>query len=205
MSVIHVTRKHTGKMEGNQSISTSCRFNDRCSKYAKIPGSVCAHCYAQKMHDMYKNLGPCLQKNAEILTSVILDRSEMPKITNSIFRFEAFGDLINATQAKNYFNICEAYPKTAFALWTKNPDIIEEAINDGYKKPENLQIIVSSLFKNKVYDGKQYDFIDRIFTVYDKDYILENGVNVNCGKKKCIDCQLCYHKNNVKHINELLK
>jgi len=204
MNILHITKNHTGKMEGMQSLSTSCKGNPNCAKFAQIEGSVCAKCYAQRMMKMYKNLDGCLEKNAEILSKIDLSKQTelIPQINAAFFRFEAFGDLLNEQHVKNFFTIAKANPDTHFALWTKNPKLIANVIDEGINKPDNLNIIVSSLFLNKVVD-LDYDFIDKIFTVYDKEHA--DQVTINCGKKKCIDCKLCYKKNDVKYINELLK
>ena len=80
-----------------------------------------------------------------------------------------------------------------------------------YKKPDNLIIIISSLFLNTQWNyetlpySSKYWFIDKIFTVYSKKYINDNNIQVNCGSKKCLDCKLCYTKNSIKFINEILK
>ena len=50
-----------------------------------------------------------------------------------------------------------------------------------------------------------YDFIDKIFTVYDKDYISAHDVSINCGAKSCLTCHKCYVKSKIKYINEKLK
>ena len=205
MNILHITKKHTGKMKDMQSLSTCCQSNPNCEKFSKVEGSVCQKCYAMKMCKMYKNLAPCLEKNAKVLSEVILDKAELPRINASLFRFEAFGDLINETQVKNYFNICNLNEDTHFALWTKNPKLIQNVINEGIEKPKNLKIIVSSLFLNKVAEYDHMSFIDKIFTVYTKEYVEENDIVINCGKKRCIDCKLCYKDNDIKYINELVK
>ena len=204
MNTLHITSEHTGKMEKMQSLSTSCKHNENCAKFAQVEGSVCRKCYAQLMMRMYKNLDPCLSRNAEILANIDLskERDLIPQINAAFFRFEAFGDLHNELHAKNYFTIAKANPDTNFALWTKNPKLIANVIADGNEKPDNLRIIVSSLFLNKVAD-LDYPFIDKIFTVYDKEHA--GNVTINCGGKKCIDCKLCYKKNNIRYINEKLK
>jgi hypothetical protein len=143
-------------------------------------------------------------ENQRILTSSVLPMELLPTINNLYFRFEAFGDLNNDVQVMNYFNLCYKNPKTKFALWTKNPDFIQSAIVKGYDKPENLNIVLSSLFINKE-RKTQYPFVDKIFTVYDPQYIEENNVSINCGSRNCFDCGLCYEKNNVTIINEKLK
>ena len=153
---------------------------------------------------IYKNLNACLERNTEILTGRILKEAEIPVINASFFRFESFGDLINVTQVINYFHICKKNKHVHFALWTKNPWIIEEALDASERKPSNLQIIYSSPCINDQADPG-YDFIDKIFTVYDKDYISAHDVSINCGAKSCLTCHKCYVRSKTKYINEKLK
>lgn len=201
---LHFTVNHSGKMSGMVSISTSVTTNERCKKNAQIKGSICEKCFAAKQMKFYPSMENCMVENQRILTSSVLPMELLPTINNLYFRFEAFGDLNNDIQVINYFNLCYKNPKVKFALWTKNPDYIESAINQGYKKPENLNIVLSSLFINQERKNK-YDFVDKIFTVYDPSYIEENEININCGARNCFDCGLCYEKNGVKIINEKLK
>ena len=131
---VHYTVNHSGKMEGMQSLSTSCLCNEYCKNRSSNSELVCSHCYAQRQMKRYKNLNACLERNTEILTSRILKEAEIPMINASFFRFESFGDLINVTQVINYFNICKRNKHVHFALWTKNPWIIEEALETSEKK-----------------------------------------------------------------------
>jgi hypothetical protein len=143
-------------------------------------------------------------ENQRILTSEILPAEKLPIINNLYFRFEAFGALNNATQVINYFRICYKNPKVKFALWTKNPDFIADAIGQGYEKPANLNIVLSSLFVNRERKNP-FSFVDKVFTVYDPQYIEENNISINCGARNCFTCGLCYEKNDVSIINEKLK
>ena len=201
---LHFTTNHNGKMSGMASISTSVTTNERCKKNALIKGSICEKCFAAKQMKVFPTLESPLVKNQEILTSSILPIELLPIINVLYFRFEAFGDLNNDVQVINYFNMCKKNPQTKFALWTKNPDYIAKAIKAGHEKPSNLIIVLSSLFINKERKTK-YDFVDKIFTVYDSQYINDNNVEINCGAKNCFSCGLCYNKNNVRIINEKLK
>jgi hypothetical protein len=204
ISGLHFTTKHNGKMAGMASISTSVTTNERCAKNAQIKGSICEKCFAAKQMKVFPSMEKPMIENQRILTSEILPAEKLPTINNIYFRFESFGDLNNATQVKNYFNICYKNPRVKFALWTKNPDYIAAAIRDGYEKPANLNIVLSSLFVNKERKHK-YSFVDKVFTVYDPQYIEENNVQINCGAKNCFTCGLCYEKNDVTVINEKLK
>ena len=204
ISGLHFTVNHSGKMSGMVSISTSVTTNERCQKNAQIKGSICEKCFAAKQMKVFPPMEKPMVENQRILTSEVLPTEKLPLINSLYFRFEAFGDLNNATQVKNYFNLCYKNPRVKFALWTKNPDYIAEAIADGYEKPENLNIVLSSLFLNKE-RPKTFDFVDKVFTVYTPEHIEENNVEINCGARNCFDCGLCYEKNGVEVINEKLK
>ena len=204
ISGLHFTTNHSGKMAGMVSISTSVTTNERCKKNAEIKGSICEKCFASKQMKVFPSMEKPMVENQRILTGEVLPADKLPTINNLYFRFEAFGDLNNATQVKNYFNICYKNPRVKFALWTKNPDYIAEAIRDGYEKPENLNIVLSSLFINQERKNP-FPFVDKVFTVYSSDYIEAAGVEINCGAKNCFSCGLCYEKNGVAVINEKLK
>lgn len=206
---IHITNHTKGtKMDLMQSISTSCLACGRCRKRAANPDTICSHCYAERSIKQYTNLGTALEHNTKVLTAKVLPKEELPTINCAFFRFEAFGDLNNTIQVINYFNICKKNPYVNFALWTKNPDFIDNAIKKGHEKPDNLQIVYSGVFTDKVnkIPTKYAYFIDKIFNVFStEETAAACGKAANCGKKHCIDCLLCYTKNNVKEINELLK
>lgn len=202
-----ITRNHSGKMEGIQSLSTSVLLNPQCKKNAEIENSVCSHCYASKYAEMRKALSGKLASNTELLTADVLPLEALPVITCLYFRFEAFGDLMNAVQVVNYFNIAKKNPAVNFALWTKNPQFIAEAIKNGAEKPDNLNIVYSSLFLNEPAEAitKKYSFIDKVFTVYDPATIEAENIEINCGSLHCMNCLKCYLKNDITVINEKLK
>ena len=152
---VHYTVNHSGKMEVMQSLSTSCLCNEYCKNRSSNSELVCSHCYAQRQMKRYKNLNACLERNTEILTSRILKEAEIPMINASFFRFESFGDLINVTQVINYFNICKRNKHVHFALWTKNPWIIEEALETSEKKSQvtyRLYIVALVLMIKQILD-----------------------------------------------------
>lgn len=194
-------------MSGLHSISTAVTVNPYCIKRQAKGDSICAHCFAASMMKQYKALNEATARNAEILTASILPVSVLPLIPTRYFRFESFGDLINTNQVINYFNIAKKNPDTLCALWTKNPQIIAKAILMGYDKPVNLQIVLSSPFVNKAIKSTKWTFVDKIFTVYDKQ--AAKAVNINCGARSCLQCGRCYRPNpdgaKIQYINEILK
>ena len=199
---------HTGKMEGINSIGTSCVDNPFCINRRENGDSICSHCYAATYMKMRKALKEHLAENAEILTTRLLKGREIPVTNSHIFRFESFGDLYNATHLANYVLIAERNPFTQFGLWTKNTWVLDELFNkNGIAKPKNLSIVVSSPMMNKVIelDREKYWFVDHVFTVYDKKFIEVNNIDINCGSRNCLGCQICYHKNEEFYVKEKLK
>lgn len=199
---VHFTLNHTGKMAGMQSLSTSCICNPACIARMKDENSICSHCFAAAMHNRYSALAASLEKNSSILYSRLFEICELPMINAAFFRFESFGDLGSTIQARNYIRLAKRNPWTRFAIWTKNPGYLAAAIREE-GKPDNLNVILSSPYTNTPCDASRWPFVDKTFTVYDKDH--QTGVNINCGSRKCLDCLLCYTKNDVTAINETLK
>lgn len=204
---LHYCTNHTGKMNGLHSLSTSVAVNPYCIKRQANGNSICAHCFSASMMKQYKALNEATTRNAEILTASVLPVEVLPLIPSRYFRFESFGDLINVNQVINYFNIARKNPDTLCALWTKNPHIVAKAIAAGHDKPANLQIVLSSPLINKPIKATKYAFIDKIFTVYDKEGA--KAVNINCGARSCLACGRCYRPNPegvaLQYVNELLK
>lgn len=199
--------KGSGKMKGVNSISTSVLLNERCKKNAVIPGSICASCYAMRYAGFRSALRRKLELNTLLYTRVIVPVEWLPVVNDLIFRFESFGDLNNAIQAANYFNIARKNKNATFAQWSKNPDYIAAAIAAGNEKPENVIIVYSSILKNVCNKDitNRFPFIDKVFTVYSPAYINANDIDINCGARSCLNCQRCYNKNTEMHISEKLK
>ena len=209
MWVKGVCTKHTGKMEGMVSISTSCKENDFCKKMHKVPGTICEKCYSHTQLSYQTTTARKYAESTIDLTSRLLKFEELPTIrtNNGAARLEAFGELNNTIQVLNYFAICEHNPDINFSLWTKIPDLINEVLTVlGKCKPENLNIIWSTLMINGAPEIGKYNFIDGYFTVYTPDYAKEHHIKINCGSRKCAECLECYDAHDgIFIINELLK
>ncbi len=208
---IHFTTEHNGKMSGFASLSTSPMNNTFCINRAKREGTICQKCYAMRMAKIYSALYKALIKNYEVLTSQIIPIDKMPLLNYLAFRFESFGDIQNEIQIINYFNMCLRNKNVQFTIWTKNMNIFTKLFKKGYKgikyeKPKNLIIIVSSPYINKALKISDYPFADKVFTVYDKQYIEKHNIKINCGALSCLSCMRCYNKKNKEvYINEILK
>ena len=192
-------------MSGMISFSTNATLNPICVERAKDTTSICHECYANAMLNNYKGLNECTKRNTEVFTSIILPKEDLPIINSACFRFEAFGDIQNGIQVVNYFNLASVNKHCTFTLWTKNPQIIANVIKDGYRKPENFIIGISSPHLNVVMPCV-WDFVDFVFTVFTAEYAIQNNVEINCGSAHCLSCLKCYTKRNgVIYVNEMLK
>lgn len=213
---IHVTNHSDGtKMEGIQSISTSCVHNPICQRRQQDPMSVCSHCYAQRLCSFRKNLDTHLVDNYQELTTHLLTPTEAAAVpvTSLIARIESFGDVANVVQARNYIRIIRAHKWIRFGIWSKNLGIWAAAFKiEG--KPRNCTYVHSSMNVNYA-DGIPYwaaKFVDHVFTVWDKETyskILEKNPKSECAGLSCAQCQKCYKKASAKggsfYINERLR
>lgn len=207
---IKVSYHTSGKIEGLCSIDTSSLRNPFCEKMSKTAGTVCQKCYAIRAEKYRTNLTECYNNNNELLSSLIINYDELPRINALYCRFNAFGELINETHFINLLRICKVNQRVSFSLWTKNKKVVDYVFNElHYKKPKNLKIILSSIFinlqqaaENEIKTSKYYD---KLFTVYSKDYINNYGITINCGATKCKNCMKCYNDDNTVIINEKIK
>lgn len=201
---IKLNKYMTGKMEGINCLSTSCLCNPYCAARRNNSDMVCSACFAAGTVARYSSLNQNMMRNTEILTSTLLGIDDFPVLNTAIFRLESFGDLVNSTQARNYIRFAKRNPHTQFALWTKNPGILAQAIAvEG--KPGNLICILSSAYLDKRCDASRWSFIDKTFTVYRPETVERENISINCGARSCLTCQRCYHKNADSDIRETLK
>ena len=214
--ILYSITVHSGKLDKIGSISTSRRQNRNCDKYRKICGSICAECYVDD-HEYKLDLMDKVEKNHAFYTGHIIPVEYIPFIPYEYFRFESFADLVNGIQVVNYFNITAKNQHCHFALWTKNPWIIKNAMR-LYKleKPANLQIVYSYMMKNgRGLNGKTpeeftalvkkaYPFIDRVFFVYDQKQAEAAGLEYNCSRS-CYECHICYTASGVDTVIEYNK
>ena len=206
--MLKLTKKMGGKMKGFWSINTSPLNNPFCQKMATTE-AICSKCYSQRLEKFYgavKCIGNGTGKvvswvnNGVILSERLFKDYEIPLYTHRpLMRFSAHGELFNKTHLKNFIAIAEANPQTYHALWTKRVDLTVNCL----KKLDNLQYVYSVAKMNK--EGvKVPKGFDKVFTVFNKEYIKATGVEINC-QKNCMACLICYVPNSITHVNEQIK
>ena len=197
-----------GKMAGNVSYSTSCLDNATCEKRSKNPDLICSKCYARKDLKRKKTLREKMRYNTIFFTCYDLNIDCIPLLNYITCRFEAFGEIKNIQQVKNYYTIARKNPDVYFVLWTKNAHIIARAEKCGYIKPDNFRIIAGDPMINGITASEtlsKYDFIEKVFSAYTKEYAEKHNIAINCSGK-CNACNICYDpENTTSYINELIK
>lgn len=206
IQLLKVSTNLTGKMEGMTVITSSMTNNANCQKLAACKGTICQHCYSNRVLSYRPSVRNCYERNGEILKSSIIPKDQLPFINSQFCRFESHGDLHNETHLENYVNIAKKNPHCQFALWTKQFSIVLDYFKT-HKQPKNMNIILSSVMVNQPINLEPFKRLGlnvKSFTVYDKE--TSKGVEINCGGKKCINCLNCYKKGNkIEAIREVIK
>lgn len=205
----------SGKLEGMHSVSSSPELNKFCPRYAKCKGSICADCFSRRsiipeLGGYKTGLRENLKHNYYWLHAEH-ELEEFPVLNDLYSRIESHADVDDVIQAINYIKFCMHNPLTHFTAWTKNPLIWNDAFK-RIEKPANLKMIYSSPMKNieVKYESivRVFPWIDKVFTVYEPEYILAHSElesAINCGSRQCLGCLLCYADNDVKQIREIKK
>lgn len=221
----------SGKMEGEKSITTSWTKTPMCQKNMEIARKivekllaegkdpedpknkvpVCYWCYAQGGMFNVPAVRACYERNTYILDNGTL--SYLPDFDarrkNTPVRYSTHGDLSSWNCLDNYCLIAKANSKTKFVLLTKNIELCDEYFKRN-AKPKNLFVNVSSFLVNVELKNafKKYKWVDNVFTVYDKCYAVEHGIEQNClcYNGSCKDCQRCAKCDNEdKYTKEILR
>ena len=193
----------TGKLEGLRAVSTNTATNEYCVKQHACgdASNICTKCYSHSMLSTYrKNMAPALQRNSDLLSARILSASEIPFLPDAFLRINAHGELINDTHLANIVAIAKHNAHCNVVLWTKRNDIVAKyfANND---KPDNLLLIYSNSKIDRVM-AKPPKYFAKTFNNVTGDNELERQ---NCTGQKCMDCMLCYTKNDTTTIVERVK
>jgi len=193
----------TGKLKGLGAFNCSSLDNEFCRQMMVTPGTIChdGPCFSARMlQSSRQNCRPLWKRNGDWFATE-RSYSELKNIVipPGYFRFDGHGELLSMAHARNYLYIAALNPQTKFALWTKRPELVQQALGER-AKPTNLQLIYSSPYLNKI--AKRPAGFDKVFTVFDS---VPYGHRINCAGKRCIECRICYENNGIRTINEIVK
>lgn len=190
-----------GKMTGMKSLNTSPSLNPNCLKMQKTRGTICVQCYSNKTEARWPNARAAWRNNYHTLTENLLELDELYTTREDTYRLSAHGDIGNRIHYLNYVSIVKNNPQTIFSIWTKRLDIIKEG---GLIQLPNLIHIYSAPKLNPRNVQLPAGF-DKVFNVYTYDYAKKHNIDINCGARNCKECGICYAKNGITIINEVVK
>lgn len=205
----------SGKLQDLNAITTCKDNNDYCIHNCANCIGICAKCFVGRSYKVRKTAKTRHMLNTEILSADILPvLPDFSNIKADFIRFNSHGELVNVINAVNYLLIAAATPSKNFGFWTKRPDVLNDAVKQLGFKPDNVSVVISSLFVNTPDDINRLRElypdagINHVFTVYDADNMPDNNTvyNCKCGPHACINCGACYNPNNsVDYIAEKLR
>ena len=197
---VHIS-KMTGKLDGFKAVSTNTVTNSFCQKMNTSGDTICRICYSHGMLKSYrKNMQASLQRNSDLLSSRLLEQSELPTLLDAFLRINAHGELINQTHLENIFLIAEHNPHCNVAIWTKRKDIVAKVLAKR-DKPANIILVWSNPKIDKVVYTPPKHF-DRVFNNVTHDH---KEAEQNCTGQQCKNCLLCYKFDTTKVIIEAIK
>ena len=156
------------------------------AKLVKIPGSVCAGCYALKGRYRFNNVQAALQRRLQAIESpewveamIILIKPQ------KYFRWHDSGDIQSLKHLENIFKVCRATPGTSHWLPTREAQFLKRLkVN---QVPRNLIIRMSS----HMIDQAPVNFWPWTSTV-------TSGEGRSCPApeqgNECKDCRACWDR-----------
>jgi len=160
------------------------------AKLVKVPGSVCAGCYALKGRYRFPNVQQALRRRLDSLTHPDWIRAMVVLIDDAPwFRWHDSGDLQGPEHLKKIFEVCKLTPKTQHWLPTRETGILK--LMDPDIVPPNLIIRLSG----HMVDGNNSKFWPWTSSVSSQAKTcpaLDQG-------NSCRDCRACWDRsvNNV--------
>lgn len=180
--------KHSGKMLGFYSLSTSAKNNPFCQNRLY---PVCTKCYAHAYEGFRPTLEKHLIQNFDLLQTTLTDEQlKVPSKVGPHLRLHSFGELGGPVHARNFSRLAQLNPTVQMTLWTKRPELFK-----GLDIPDNLSIIWS-LGKLNLDETEAFSLLRLMIHVYPR---IKAGYYVGtkqagfdpCGTR-CSDCMRCY-------------
>ena len=155
------------------------------AKLVKVPGSVCAGCYALKGRYRFTNVQQALRRRLESLDKPYWIHAMVVLIDKApYFRWHDSGDLQGAWHLKNIFEVCKRTPDTMHWLPTRETRMLK--LMDPDIVPPNLIIRLSGHMIN----GKNSTFWPWTSTVSTEGKTCPAQDQGN----QCRDCRACWDR-----------
>jgi hypothetical protein len=115
-------------------------------KLHKVPGSVCADCYALKGRYVFPNVQQAQERRFQSLTHPLWVQAmawTLNKLKCDYFRWHDSGDLQGMWHLVNIVEVARLCPNTKFWLPTRENALVSRYLNTVGEFPENLVVRVS--------------------------------------------------------------
>ena len=113
------------------------------AKLVKVPGSVCAGCYALKGRYRFKNVQAALNRRLQALQDPRWVSAMVTLIKDQDwFRWHDSGDIQSVEHLKNIFKVCKLTPRTRHWMPTREAQFLKDI--EPSTVPKNLIIRMSS-------------------------------------------------------------
>jgi len=162
---------------------------NRCitgAKLVKVPGSVCAGCYALKGRYRFKNVQDALNRRLKALEDPRWVDAMVTLVTgNAHFRWHDSGDIQSEKHLLNIFEVCKRTPETAHWLPTREARFLKDIQPEVV--PKNLKIVLSDHMVDQEKPASWWAFTSGVTT---------DAAQVTCPAPKqgneCKSCRACW-------------
>lgn len=165
------------------------------SKLAKVPGSVCASCYALKGRYLFGNVQSALERrfaslsNPQWVDAMVLAITHFEK--SGFFRWHDSGDLQSAEHFAKVCQVCERLPAIRFWLPTREAAFVREYVESGGKIPENLTVRLSAFM---VGEKAQESVARRLGITVSEVATAAASCPSSTQGGKCLECRECWDR-----------
>ena len=162
---------------------------NRCitgAKLVKVPGSVCAGCYALKGRYRFKNVQDALNRRLKALEDPRWVEAMVTLVTgHAHFRWHDSGDIQSPEHLKNIFEVCKLTPETAHWLPTREARFLKDIQPEVV--PKNLKIVLSDHMVDQEKPASWWAFTSGVTT---------DAAQITCPAPKqnneCKSCRACW-------------
>lgn len=165
------------------------------SKLAKIPGSVCAGCYALKGFYRMPRAKKAMDRRLKAYRSKNFVKNFVLALQGEkFFRWFDSGDVQNLKMLEDIADIAKRTPDCNHWLPTKESGIVKAFLAKHKTFPSNLVVRISAYMVNQVEHSKLTG--NGSIVVSDFDLVPRGTVTCNAPKQggKCLDCRACWNK-----------
>ena len=163
------------------------------AKLRKVPGSVCAGCYALKgNYTRYPAIKAAQYYRLQSLRNPQWTEAMVAQIKRQkFFRWHDAGDLQGVWHLKNIMEVCKQTPSVKH--WLPTREVKYTRLMDPAIVPTNLKITISDHMIDQEAHMKSWPFTSGVTTADDATCPAPKQLDKN-GQPHCKDCRACWDK-----------